>query len=80
MLAGSGDPGDQMALNVYCHSRPEAWHEIPESWNYCLWGRSRKTSYRREDGRYDDVRGVPIHVLHGNARTLDAVPFRRKPF
>jgi hypothetical protein len=79
-LAGSRDWGDQLALNVYCHSRPEAWHEIPESWNYCLWRRNRKACHRREDGQYVDVRGVPIHVVHGNAHTLDVAPFRRKPF
>lgn len=74
-LAGCGDLTDQLALNLLCHSRPEAWQEIPESWNYCLWG--RKTCYRREDGRYVDARGVPIHIVHGNAHTLDAVPVRR---
>ena len=74
-LSGTTDPGDQLALNLYCHSHSDAWHEIPESWNYCLWG--RKTCYRRDDGRYIDSRGVPIHVVHGNAHSLDAVPVRR---
>ena len=76
-LRGSKDWGDQLALNVYCHSQPEVWHEIPESWNYCLCWRNRKTMYRREDGRYIDVRGVPINVVHGNANTLAAASFRR---
>jgi GT2 family glycosyltransferase/tetratricopeptide (TPR) repeat protein/2-polyprenyl-3-methyl-5-hydroxy-6-metoxy-1,4-benzoquinol methylase len=71
-LAGTTDPCDQTALNLFCHSRPEAWHEISDSWNYCLWGRI--TCYRREDGRYVDVLGVPIHVVHGNAHTLDLAP------
>jgi hypothetical protein len=79
-LAGSIDWGDQLALNVYCHSLPEVWQEIPESWNYCLWGRNRKTCHRRGDGRYVDVRGVPIHVVHGNAQTLDWPPLPRETF
>ena len=79
-LAGSRNAGDQLALNVYCHSRPEAWHEISESWNYCLCRRKRNTCYRRDDGRYVDVRGVPIQAVHGNASTLDSIPFRRTPF
>ncbi len=79
-LAGSLDWGDQMALNLYCHSNPAAWREIPEGWNYCLWRRDHNMCYRREDGRYVDVRGVPIHVVHGNARTLAARSFRHSPF
>jgi hypothetical protein len=72
-LTGTNDLCDQTALNLYCHSSPHLWHEIPESWNYCLWGRT--TCCRREDGAYIDTRGVPIHVVHGNAHTLDSVPF-----
>ena len=79
-LAGSGDPGDQLALNVYCHSHPEVWREISESWNYCLWGRNRKTYYRKEDGRFVDARGLPIHVVHGYAQTLHSVSIRCKLF
>jgi hypothetical protein len=79
-LHGSKDWGDQLALNVYCHSDPDCWQEIPESWNYCLCRRNRKTMYRREDGSYIDVRGVPIHVVHGNANTLGAAALRRKTF
>lgn len=79
-LSGSYDWGDQMALNLYCHSNPLAWHEIPEGWNYCLWRRDRNMCYRRDDGRYVDVRGLPIQVVHGNARTLAARSFRHSPF
>jgi hypothetical protein len=77
-LGGSKCWGDQLALNVYCHSQPDAWQEIPESWNYCLCLRDRKTMYRREDGRYIDVRGVAVNVVQGNANTLSAAAFRRK--
>ena len=79
-LGGSKCWGDQLALNVYCHSHPDAWQEIPESWNYCLCLRDRKTMYRREDGRYIDVRGAAVNVVHGNANTLGAAAVRRKTF
>jgi hypothetical protein len=79
-LAGSINKGDQLALNVYCHSHPELWHEVPAGWNFCLCRRTPKTVYRREDGRYVDVRGVPVYVVHGNAKKLNAVAFRRRAF
>jgi hypothetical protein len=79
-LAGSFDWGDQMALNLYCHSNPQAWREIPEGWNYCLWRRDRSMCYRRDDGHYVDVRGTPIQVVHGNARTLAVRSIRHSPF
>jgi hypothetical protein len=78
-LAGSHDWGDQLALNVYCHSNPDKWHEISESWDYCLCLRDRQSVYRDENGTYVDVRGVPIYAVHGNAHTLNAVPIRRAP-
>ena len=78
-LKGSADWGDQLALNLYCHSDPERWHEVSEGWNYCLCLRNPKTVYRRENGRYIDVRGVPVHVVHGNAHSLSVAPFRRQP-
>ena len=77
-LAGTGDPGDQLALNVYCHSHSDAWQEISETWNYCLWGRRPGTFHCGADGRFIDVRGVPIHVVHGDAQTLDSIPPSRK--
>jgi hypothetical protein len=77
-LAGSSNRGDQLALNVYCHSNPDVWHEAPEGWNYCLCRRDPKSVYRREDGRYVDVRGVPIYVVHGNGGNLHRVSNRRR--
>jgi hypothetical protein len=79
-LGGSWDPGDQMALNLYCRSNLEDWRQIPESWNYCLCGRNRKTFRCFKDGRFVDVRGVPIYVVHGNARTLSTRQLIRRPF
>jgi hypothetical protein len=76
-LAGTTDPGDQLGLNVYCYTRPEAWQEVSEGWNYCLFGRPPKSCFRSEDGRYVDARGTSVYVVHGNARTLEAAPFRR---
>lgn len=78
LLAGANNKGDQLALNVYCHTHPDAWEEVPESWNYCLCRRDPRSVYRREDGRYVDVRGVPIYVIHGNSGTLPSVATRRK--
>ena len=79
-LAGSQNKGDQLALNVYCHSHPEAWHEVAESWNYCLCRRDLTTVFRGGNGKYVDVRGVPIYVVHGNGQKLNTVTIRRKPF
>jgi hypothetical protein len=79
-LAGSSDPGDQVALNLYCHSNPESWLEVPETWNYCLARRNLRFLYRDQDGRYVDIRGTPIYAVHGNAGTLNSVPVRRAPF
>ena len=78
VLNGSGDWGDQLALNLYCHSDPQRWHQVAEGWNYCLCLRNRKTVYRGEDGRFIDRRGVAVHVVHGNASTLNSIPFRRQ--
>jgi len=79
-LAGSSDWGDQLALNVYCHSNPALWHEVSEGWNYCLLGRDHKSYVHCADGRYVDLRGLPVHVVHGNARTLHSRTYRHSPF
>jgi hypothetical protein len=69
-LRGSTDWGDQTALNLYCHSDPEAWHEVEQCWNYCLCGRPRGEAYWERDGRIASRQGKPIHVVHGNALSL----------
>jgi hypothetical protein len=73
MLKGTGDWGDQIALNLYCHANPESWQEVGEEWNYCLYGRAEGEVYRRRDGRFVSRAGKPIRVVHGNARTLGRV-------
>jgi hypothetical protein len=69
-LTGTSDWGDQLALNVYCHSQPQAWHEVAEGWNYCVHDRQRKEFAVRPDGRMISRRGTPIYVAHGNALSL----------
>jgi hypothetical protein len=78
-LAGSADPGDQIALNLYCHSNPDTWREISQSWNYCIEHRHLRAVYRDRHEGYVDASGLPIYVVHGNAQTLRSVPYRRKP-
>jgi hypothetical protein len=69
-LAGTTDWGDQTALNLYCHSRPERWLEVEEGWNYCLHDRARGEVIVRPDGVVVSRKGTPVYVLHGNARSL----------
>jgi hypothetical protein len=69
-LCGSTDWGDQTALNLYCYSNPQAWREIPRSWNYCLVGLGPGDYRVRLDGRTESVDGTPVHIVHGNAGTL----------
>ncbi len=62
--------GDQVALNYYLHSNPEVWHEISDGWNYCIIFRDPRTYRIRTDGRVESAGGDPVHVVHGNGRTL----------
>lgn len=75
-LRGSLDWGDQTALNLYCHSDPARWQEVPEQWNFCVYGRAAGDVRVNGGGRvscagYDDIR-----VVHGNARSLDKLAIR----
>lgn len=76
-LFGVGPWGDQVAMNLFCHSSPQAWHEVPDSWNYSLAARDAREFRRLRDGRIEAVDGTPVHVLHGNAGTLgwSALPY-----
>ncbi|MGO9914875.1 MAG: glycosyltransferase family 2 protein [Isosphaeraceae bacterium] len=76
-LHGVGPWGDQVAINVYCHSHPSAWIEVPDCWNYSLAGRSARTYRRFPNGCIESVNGSAVHVVHGNAGTLgrSAFPF-----
>lgn len=69
-LRGTSDWGDQMALNLYCHSDPGVWREIEAGWNYCVYGRDRGEVRVRSDGRVVGEGGSPIHVVHGNAHSF----------
>jgi hypothetical protein len=69
-LLGSTDWGDQTVLNLYCHSQPHAWREIPSCWNFCLCGREPDEYRVRPDGRTERLDGAPLYVVHGAAGML----------
>ena len=69
-LDGTTDWGDQMALNLYCHSDPERWKEVEEDWNYCVHARPPGEVRVTSSGRVESARKIPIHVVHGNAHSL----------
>lgn len=74
-LAGSADWGDQTTLNLFCHTDPKRWSELEEGWNYCLCNR-RPGEVVVRNGCFLSRRGIQVHVVHGNARTLHKyVPF-----
>jgi hypothetical protein len=69
-LRGTSDWGDQTALNLYCHSNPEVWHEVEEGWNYCMHDRRPGELRIGPNGHVISTRGIPIHAVHGNAHSL----------
>jgi hypothetical protein len=69
-LLGVGDWGDQPAMNLYCHTNPDAWREVSPTWNFTLAGRDPGRYRVGRDGRYESSRGEPIQVVHGNAGML----------
>jgi Glycosyl transferase family 2 len=69
-LDGIGPWGDQVAMNCYLHTNPGVWQEVPDAWNYCLCCREPGTYRIRPDGRVESRDGHPVHVVHGNGRTL----------
>lgn len=71
LLRGTKDWGDQLALNLYCHANPTAYHEVDRGWNYCLCGLKSGIAHRGTDGRVTSADGVPVYVIHGNAGTLN---------
>jgi hypothetical protein len=76
-LRGSTDWGDQTALNLYCHSHPERWHEVDQAWNYCVHDRRPGEVRVRPDGRIVAASGRPIQVVHGNALSLPQMVISR---
>ncbi len=69
-LAGTTDWGDQMCLNVYCHSHPDRWKPIQEGWNFCVHDRTEGEVHVSSDGVVSSRRIGKIPVVHGNARSL----------
>ncbi|MGZ3382839.1 MAG: glycosyltransferase family 2 protein, partial [Isosphaeraceae bacterium] len=69
-LLGVDDWGDQVALNVYCHRNPSCWKTIERGWNYTLAGQETDEYRITLDGRAKRLAGGPVHVLHGNDRSL----------
>ncbi len=68
-LHGTTDWGDQMALNVYCHSEPNRWLQVDPQWNYCVHDRAHGEVYI-EGGVVKAISGTALTVVHGNARSL----------
>jgi hypothetical protein len=71
-LAGTGDWGDQTAMNLYCRTHPECWREVSREWNYCLVGLGREEIKVDQEGRIERVDGGPVVAVHGAGRTLSA--------
>ncbi len=69
-LHGVDHWGDQAALNLYCHANPGRWKTIDRGWNYSLAGREPEEFHIAPDGRAQRLDGGPVHVLHGNDRSL----------
>jgi hypothetical protein len=74
-LRGIKEWGDQVAMNIYCHTDPRRYHTIGNRWNYCLCGRDRNEFRVSPAGRFVRLDGRRISVVHGNARTLERIDF-----
>ncbi len=75
-LIGTTDWGDQTALNLYCHHDADRWHEIPESWNFCVHDRAVGDVHVTPQGRVVSGSQPEICVVHGNARSLPKLLLR----
>ena len=69
-LRGTTDWGDQSAMNLYCHTDNNRWQEIPQGWNFCVHDRQGGEVHVTPDGQVVSRSRTPIHVVHGNARSL----------
>jgi hypothetical protein len=69
-LNGTTDWGDQMALNIYCHSQPNLWRAVDQRWNYCVHDRPAGMVSVNPKGRIETRNGDRVSVAHGNARSL----------
>ena len=78
-LRGSVNAGDQVAMNLYCHSNQGVYREIDEAWNFCL-SRREQSGFRVDQrGRLVKQGGAPIHVVHGNGNNLHRIADPRFP-
>jgi hypothetical protein len=62
--------GDQVAMGHYLHHNPDVWREISDGWNFCIIFRRPGTYRIGAGGRVENSSGAPVHVVHGNGRTL----------
>jgi hypothetical protein len=69
-LTGTSDWGDQMCLNLYCHSHPQRWAPIHQGWNFCVHDRPNGEVVVQPDGTIWSRQIGRIPVAHGNARSL----------
>jgi hypothetical protein len=63
--------GEQVTMGHYLHHHPRAWLEISDAWNYCIIRRDPWTYRIQPGGRVESLDGTPVHVVHGNGRTLE---------
>ncbi len=75
-LLGSTDWGDQAALNLYCHQDHARWHEISETWNFCVHDRPRGSVRVTSDGQVSSENVGRICAVHGNAQSLRKLVLR----
>jgi hypothetical protein len=57
-------------MGHYLHHNPDVWREISDGWNYCIIFRKLGTYRIAPSGRVESLEGTPVHVVHGNGRTL----------
>ncbi len=77
-LYGTSDWGDQMGLNLYCHTHPHLWQPVDPRWNYCVHDRAQGEVRVTPQGRIVSRSGSRISVAHGNARSLRQFAILRK--
>jgi hypothetical protein len=69
-LSGTSDWGDQMCLNMYCHTNPDRWRPVDQRWNFCVHDRLPGEIRVTPNGIIESRKGTKISVAHGNARSL----------
>ena len=69
-LSGTSDWGDQMCLNMYCHTHCDRWRAVDQRWNFCVHDRKPGEIRVSPIGYIESRKGAKISVAHGNARSL----------